>query len=57
MNLVAVLLTYLFFCHPKVLLLLALVFAIILLIVHYPAGFLFLLMIAAGILAYKVLVG
>ena len=57
MSFIAALLTFLFFCHPKLLALIAIVFAIVMLFTYAPAGVMVFVFIAIGILAYKVLVG
>ena len=57
MSLMAVLLTYLFFCHPHLLAALAIIFALIMLIVYAPAGLLVFVVIAFFFLLYKFLVG
>ena len=53
MNLIAIILTYLFFCHPHVLLVLALLIAVFYFIVSFPAGMLIMAVIGIGILAHQ----
>lgn len=55
MSFIAALLAFLFFCHPGLLLLLAVIVAIFLFATACPGAFIFLLIIAIGILAYKLL--
>ena len=57
MSFIAALLTFLFFCHPKLLALIAIVFAIVMLFTYAPAGMMMFVLIVIGMLVYKVLVG
>lgn len=55
MSFIAALLTFLFFCHPGLLAFLALIIAIVLFATSCPGAFLFLLLIAVGVLVHKLL--
>lgn len=57
MSFIAALLTFLFFCHPKLLALIAIVFALVMLFTYAPAGVVVFVLIVIGMLVYKVLVG
>ena len=55
MNLFALLLTYLFFCHPQLLLVLALIVGVVLLCAHAPAALIFFAVVVVGIFAYSLI--
>lgn len=57
MSFIAALLTFLFFCYPKLLAFVAVVFALVMLFTYAPAGLMIFVFIAIGMLVYKVLVG
>ena len=56
MNLVALLLTYLFFCHPNLLAVLCIIVGIIMLFVYYPIGMSIFGLILLGVLFYTAFV-
>ena len=56
MNLVALLLTYLFFCHPKLLAVICIVVGIIMLFVYYPIGMFIFGLVLLGFLFYSAFV-
>ena len=56
MNLVALLLTYLFFCHPKLLAVICIVVGIIMLFVYYPIGMSIFGLVLLGFLFYSAFV-
>ena len=56
MNLVASLLTYLFFCHPNLLAVLCIIVGIIMLFVYYPIGMSIFGLILLGVLFYTAFV-
>lgn len=55
MSFIAALLTFLFFCHPGLLLVLAVIVAIVLFATSCPGAFLFLLLIVVGIGVHKLI--
>ena len=57
MSFVALLLTYLFFCHPQLLAIAAIILAIVLLFSVTAWGNALLVLIVVGFIAYKLLVG
>ena len=57
MSFVALLLTYLFFCHPQLLAIAAIILAIVLLFSVTAWGYALLVLIVVGFIAYKLLVG
>ena len=57
MSFIAALLTFLFFCHPKLLAFVAIVFALVMLFTYAPAGVMVFVLIVIGVMVYKVLVG
>ena len=57
MSFVALLLTYLFFCHPQFLAIAAIILAIVLLFSVTAWGYALLVLIVVGFIAYKLLVG
>ena len=57
MSFIAALLTFLFFCHPTLLAALAIIVAIVLFATSCPGAFAFLILVAIGFIAYKVIVG
>lgn len=57
MSFVALLLTYLFFCHPQLLAIAAIILAIVLLFSATAWGNALLVLIVVGFIAYKLLVG
>lgn len=56
MNLFALLLTYLFFSHPKFLAIVAIIIAVILLFVYFPFGMMLFVLILLGFLFYETFV-
>ena len=56
MNLFALLLTYLLFCHPKFLAIISIIVAIILLFVYFPFGMILFIIIILGFLFYDTFV-
>ena len=57
MSFFAALLTFLFFCYPKLLALIAVVFALVMLFTYAPAGVMVFVLIVIGMLVYKMFVG